>query len=1215
MEPGFAFLTSSRGCAPFTVNIQTLYLSSVPGTQYFVDWGDGTPEETFTQVAAGGVNVSHNYPNSSINCGYDLIIDASNGCNPRGSVVPIQTQVIVWTNDVVSINPTIYRVCQGFAADVLFTDDSQWNCFPRPTRENNEPRWIQWLYGTGPLINQIPGAQVNNISPGGFPYLDAAPGRNPIYPVLSPGQISLPVNVPVTLPADIGKEFEITLKNWNQCNPYDNFLLDLNPFNPVNGDLVNGDNPAQLISGRIVIVDAPQPTFATRLGGSGGPLQTVFCIGDNIYFDNNTPAIGGASFQNNWEFYDNSTGLGIPLATSVNTNPTFAYPAAGQKLIRLSVRDQNAAGNCVAIFEALVTISPSLIAKILVTDLANTPITPFFCQNASAPLTIFQTRFNDVSSGVITPITLWRWEFYNESNVIVRNEPFGGGFSALPLGPFDEAYSTPGIYRIRLIIRDNITSCETIDEVQVRVYEKPVPSFTATKVCEGQLTSFTESSTLNPINGESIVLKEWDFSYDGVTFTKDPAFDNQTSFTRSLGMAGTYQIALRVTTDQNACSNMWIVPLTVDPLPNASFTPDVISGCSILTVNFTNTSIPGQPDVIDRYIWEVDERLGLGFVPVAVQRPTDPGFSNLFTRDFENLTTSNRLYDVRLRVITANSCERISTPVTLTIFPGTQSGFIAINYSPFNDNCSPQTVDFAVDAQTQSLNPSEYRWRIADASGLISEISSGTTPSFSSIFSNTTQSFKDYFVTLITMLPAGCFGQSTHTIRISPVPISDFITEVVASDCNGVSIKITAQQTGLPEYHWVIKENGITVSDATSTNDVQIYNFNRPAFNTADLNVQISLDTKNFANCESLVSTRAITIPKKENSNASFTVTPQTQSLPGSTVTITNTTTPGPWQYMWDLGDGTLSTSSDVSIQHTYATYGTYVITLLVKNGVCEETQSESVFIQAIPPIVDFDYAPPSGCIPLTVTFTNLSEFAESDKYVWEFGNGQATSRAIDPSYTYFEAGKYTVTLSASNITGQKVKVTKQMIIEAFPRPDADFDVKPKLVFIPGGILYTSNRSFNATSFEWDFGDGVTSTAPEPEHRYTKEGVFDITLIAKNEEGCADTTKLQNVVRVEKGGQVLIPNAFSPNSGGSSGGFSDGKNDVFLPITRGVVEFQLLVFNRWGELLFESQDTNRGWDGYYNGKLCPQDVYMYKLSASYENGQRFVRVGDINLIR
>lgn len=1210
MEPGFAFLTSSRGCAPFTVNIQTLYLSSVPGTQYFITWGDGTPEQTFTQVGATGVTIAHTYPNTSINCGYDVVIDASNACNPRGSVVPINTQVIVWTNDVISINPSVFRVCQGYAADVLFRDDSDWNCFPRATRENNEPRWIQWLYGTGPIGNQIPGARVNTILPGGFPYLDPAPARNPIYPVLAPGQISLPINVPVTTPADLGKEFVITLKNWNQCNAYDNNLADANPFNPVNGNLVNGDNAPQVITARIVIVPAPQPDFLTRLGGSGGPVQSVFCVGDNIYFDNETPGIAGASFANTWQFYDNATGVGAPLSTASNTNPTFAFPTAGQKLIRLSVRDQNAAGNCVAIIEKIITISPSLIAKIQVTDLSNNPITPDFCQNVSAPLTTFQARFNDVSIGSVTATTQWRWEFYNESNVIVRQEP-AVGFSAVALGPFDQPFTNRGIYRVRLIIRDNVTSCETIDEVEVRVFEKPVPVFTASRECVGLLTTFAENSTLQAINGETITLREWDFDYDGVTFTKDPAFDNQTSFTRTLGAGGTYQVALRVTASQGNCSDLLVIPVTVDPLPTASFTPDVTSGCSILAVNFTNTSVAGQPDVIDRYVWEIDEKQGLGFLPVATQLPSDPLFAPFFTYDFKNVTTVNKLFDVRLRVVTVNSCETISGAVTITVFPGTRSGFISTNYSPFNDNCSPQTVNFAVDSETQSLNPLEYRWQIRDNTALIDDISSGTTPAFSYQFINPTQAIKDFQITLLTSLASGCFGDSTRTIRISPVPISQFIVDTLQFDCNVMRVRLSSIQKGLSSYHWRITENGIPTIDATSTADQIEHVFNRPSSASSDIAVQFFLDTKNFANCVSPVTNQSITVPKRDNINASFTATPISQTLPASTISINNTTNPGSWTYQWDFGDGTTSTDPAIS-SHTYGTYGVFTIRLTVTNNVCIETQAQQIEVLAIPPLVDFSYDPASGCVPLNVQFTNLSQFADPGTYQWDFGD-QSTSSMINPSHTYYQPGKYSVSLSASNITGQTVNETKQAIIEVFPRPNAEFEIKPRLVYIPGGILYTDNRSFGASRFTWDFGDGTTSTAFEPEHKYKDEGFYTIKLVAYNQFDCADSTTLENAVKVQKGGQVLIPNAFSPNLSG--GGAGDGKNDVFLPLTRGVVEFELLIFNRWGELLFESRDADLGWDGTYNGKLCQQDVYIYKLAASYEDGERVVRVGDVNLIR
>jgi gliding motility-associated-like protein len=276
------------------------------------------------------------------------------------------------------------------------------------------------------------------------------------------------------------------------------------------------------------------------------------------------------------------------------------------------------------------------------------------------------------------------------------------------------------------------------------------------------------------------------------------------------------------------------------------------------------------------------------------------------------------------------------------------------------------------------------------------------------------------------------------------------------------------------------------------------------------------------------------------------------------------------------------------------------------------EEQVQQVEVLAIPPIVDFEADPLKGCVPLTVNFTNRSQFADPATYQWDFGDA-GKSGSINPTHTYYEPGTYTVSLSASNVTGQLVTETKQAIIEVFPRPVSAFEIKPAVVYIPGGILYTNNRSFDASRYEWDFGDGTTSTAFEPQHKYQEEGVYTISLTAFNQFDCPDSSRLINVVKVIKGGQVLIPNAFSPGS--ASGGSGDGKNDVFLPLTRGVTEFELLVFNRWGTLLFQSDDPTIGWDGTYQGKQCQQDVYVYKLTASYDNGERVVRMGDINLIR
>lgn len=1205
MEPGFKFLTSSRGCAPFTVQIQTFYLSSVPGTNYYITWGDGTPEELYTQTNATGVVISHNYPNYSIDCGYDVTIDASNSCNPRGSVVPIQTQVIVWTNDVISIDPGVYRVCQGFATDLNFTDNSAWNCFPRATRENSEPRWIQWIYGTGSLANLIPGIQINNILPGSYSYLDPAPARNPIYPVISPGQVSLPIHVPVTAPADIGKDFMITLKNWNQCNPYDNDLTDSNPFNPENGDLVNGDNPAQVISGRIVIVDAPQPQYLTRLGNAAGPVQTIFCIHDDIYFDNQTPPIAGANFSNTWEFYDNSTGTGAPLNTDNGTNPTFSYATSGQKLIRLRVHDNNAAGNCEAVYDAVINISPTLVAKIKVTDLSGNIIPTDFCQQTTAPFINFQARFNDASVGTISASTQWRWEFYDENNLLIRQEP-SSGFSNTQLGPFDQPYTTVGNYRVKFIVRDNTTACESTDEVTIRVFEKPKPDFTFSNVCEGNQTSFKDLSTLKGIDGQQIILREWDMNYDGVTFNKDPALDNKTTFNYSLGAAGNHSVALHITTDLGGCSDMIVQSVKVDATPVAAFTADITSGCSILTINFTNSAITGQPVVIKKYTWEIDS--GAGYKTDSVQHPADPGFGATYTKKFSNTGSANVIFNVRLRVTTMNDCEQVSSPVAITVYPGPRSGFISTNYSPFNNNCTPVSVSFAVDNATQLMSPSDYQWKVSDATGLIYQTSTGTTPSFLYNFTNTSQAIKDFSVTLRAVLASGCYGDSTRTIRVNPVPASDFLLDTVQFDCQHLQIRTEAKQKGLSNYEWTIMVNGLVVLNSTTSGEALNYDFMRVA---VDQNVIISLKTTNFANCESAISSQSLIVPKLNNLNASFTATPASQTLPSSTVTINNTSNTGPWTYRWNFGDSTTSTNPAITT-HTYSTYGTYTIRLTVTDGICSQSQIATVKINPIPPVIDFNYFPPSGCSPLTVLFTNLSKFADPSTYFWKFGDNQGTSHAVDPSYTYYESGVYSVTLSASNVLGDTVRLTKPLIITVFDKPNAQFALKPAVVYIPGGKLFTNNQSFGASNYTWDFGDGTTSTEFEPEHVYKTDGVFDVTLIASNAQNCSDTTILKTGVRVVKGGQVLVPNAFSPSLGGPGG---SGQNDIFLPLMRGVSNFHMMVFNRWGEMLFETSNPESGWDGYYKGKLCQQDVYVYKIIAKYENGETITKVGDINLIR
>jgi hypothetical protein len=193
MEPGFKFITSSRGCAPFTIEIQTLFLNSTPGTIYHVDWGDGNAVEDFIQLNnyPNGPIITHEYVDAPVECGYQVIVEVENICNPINSVVLEPINVIVWTEDIVLSDPDVYRVCQGFASNIRFSDNSTWNCFPRAdARENADPRWIQWIYGHGVNGNRISNVRVDGTTPGGFPFYDPADGLDPRYPVTNVDQLS-----------------------------------------------------------------------------------------------------------------------------------------------------------------------------------------------------------------------------------------------------------------------------------------------------------------------------------------------------------------------------------------------------------------------------------------------------------------------------------------------------------------------------------------------------------------------------------------------------------------------------------------------------------------------------------------------------------------------------------------------------------------------------------------------------------------------------------------------------------------------------------------------------------------------------------------------------------------------------------------------------------------------------------------------------------------
>ena len=262
---------------------------------------------------------------------------------------------------------------------------------------------------------------------------------------------------------------------------------------------------------------------------------------------------------------------------------------------------------------------------------------------------------------------------------------------------------------------------------------------------------------------------------------------------------------------------------------------------------------------------------------------------------------------------------------------------------------------------------------------------------------------------------------------------------------------------------------------------------------------------------------------------------------------------------------------------------------------------------------IDFTAHPLSGCSPLAVNFQHFSENASG--IIWNFGDG-GNSDELNPSYVFDEPGEFIVTLRARGEDG--LEYSRQQTIRVFETPKAlfefDEDVKPAKNQPINFYNYTRGGDY----YEWDFGDNQRSDLREPIHIYQEEGNYHVKLKVWTKHQCYDSMMVTNAFTTQEQ-NIKVPNAFTPNLNGPTGGYydvNDYNNTVFHPVANGeLLDFQLKVFNRKGMLLFESNDINIGWDGYYSEQLVKQDVYIWKIRGKYNNGKTFVESGDVTLIK
>jgi gliding motility-associated-like protein len=245
--------------------------------------------------------------------------------------------------------------------------------------------------------------------------------------------------------------------------------------------------------------------------------------------------------------------------------------------------------------------------------------------------------------------------------------------------------------------------------------------------------------------------------------------------------------------------------------------------------------------------------------------------------------------------------------------------------------------------------------------------------------------------------------------------------------------------------------------------------------------------------------------------------------------------------------------------------------------------------------------APPPGCVPYDAVFENTS--SGGINFLWDFGDG-TTSTDVSPTHLFSAVGNYIVKLYAFDSTSCNVVDSSSATVSVKPIPVAAFVFDPT---VPEENTFTqfTNQSIDAINYLWNFGDGDTSVEVSPRHIFPATGTFDVCLTAENEAGCSNTIcqPVQSLIRP----LVDVPNAFTP------GKF--GINSIIKVQGFGIKEMHWAIYNRWGQKLFESTSQNIGWDGTFNGKAQPLEVYAYTLDVVFSDGRKFRKTGDITLLK
>ncbi len=789
------------------------------------------------------------------------------------------------------------------------------------------------------------------------------------------------------------------------------------------------------------------------------------CIGQTVNFSDLTQTNGGGSIQS-W-----SWNFGDPLSGTNNIstlqNPIHAFTAAQKYYITLQVTSTN---GCTHTKIDSVTINPLPVANFEYTSA---------CEGS-------ETSFN---SSTTNP---------NSNQINSYSWNFGDGGTSTLANPV-HIFSTFGTFQVSLTVV-NSNGCIHTRTKPVVIKPKPIANFTfSAGACLGSVVSFTDQSFVP--SGLSAQIKTWHWDFGDGTTQGPIVFPATPHTTHTYNGPGTSFVVRLTVMTFDSCYNSIEKTVNVVAKPAANFS-FASNRCENQPVQFTDLSQTNGGGSIQTWAWNFGDPASGGNNNSTIQHPV---------HSFTSAAASP--YTVRLIVTNGNGCKD-TTEISVTV-----------NAKPLAD-FEADTVCLGTVTTFNSLSGptgtiTSYLWDFGDGS-----TSSGATPSHLYATSGV------FNVKLIVGNAGQCLKDTTKPVLVLGKPVASFT--YASPNCAGDSVQFT-DLSSTP--HGTIQTWKWNFGDGTPEVIVDFPdNQNVKHFFTNGGNYPVQLTIITSDGCE-ISKTNTVQVGFRPQANFSFPANPcastavpftdLSQTNGGSSITTWN----------WNFGDpasGTNNTSTTQNPSHIFSTGGTYTVRLEVTNanGCTDTVDIPKTITIKDAPVAIFSYD--TACMNSPTSFTDESTTAAGSiiTWSWNFGDPASgsnnTSTQQNPTHTYTMQGTFNVTLSVTN-SDLCVKDT-MMTITVSPKPTASFSYTPACV--NSGTQFTDLSTAPGSSIQsrfWDFGDGGTSTDPDPVHIYTTPGTYQVKLKVKNLANCEDSVVVPVITRPQPTPDFTYSSVFCPS--------------------------------------------------------------------------------------